>query len=166
MENLLINPNPAPQEVLSEEILNALKELNEKVENEKGEWIYVDNIGIVWAPNVSPMPGAPSPEVPEPATPPPALVGLVEWGKQLDFDNLQKNSVILIKLNVQDPMRVHMMQKAIAKQVLEPRVEKLKNNRICVLFMQSDDDISVMSEEEMGQAGWEKKEKSRIIIPG
>lgn len=166
MENLLINPNPAPQEVLSEEILNILKELNEKVENEKGEWIYVDNIGIVWAPNTSPMPGTPAPEVPEPATPPPSLMGLVEWGKQLDFDNLQKNSVILIKLNVQDPMRVHMMQKAIAKQVLEPRIEKLKNNRICVLFMQSDDDISVMSEEEMKQAGWEKKEKSRIILPG
>ena len=60
-------------------------------------------------------------------------------------------------------MRVQMMQQVIARQVLQPRIEKLKEKKVCILFMQAEDDISVMTEEEMNQAGWEKKEKSRII---
>lgn len=69
----------------------------------------------------------------------------------------------MIKLNADDPMRIRMMQQIIARQVLEPRIEKLKEKHACILFMQPEDDISVMTEEEMNKAGWEKKEKSRII---
>lgn len=143
-----------------------IDELNEKSSNDTGQWIYVnDELGIVWQPN-QPLVIGGDPVVPEPSTPPVALDDLVKWGKTMDFDTIPKNAVVLIKLNVQDPMRVQMMQRAVATQVLQPRIEKLKQNSVCVLFMQSDDDISVMTEEEMGKAGWEKKDKKLIITPG
>lgn len=149
-------------ETPEQQILKQLDELNSKLtDSSGGEWVNVPNYGICWHPNTDPMGGTAG--VPSPATPPPALEALVQWGKVIDFDNIPQNAVVMIKLNVDDPMRVNMMQRAIAKQVLEPRIEKLKEKRTCILFMQAGDDISVMTEEEMGKAGWEKKEKSRII---
>jgi hypothetical protein len=112
------------------------------------------------------MPHGPEPLVPTPPSEsPPLLAELVKWGNTLDFDNIPHNAVVLIKLDVNDPFRVQMMQRIITKQVLEPRIEKLKERHICILFMQSGDDISIMTEEEMKKAGWEKKEKSIIITP-
>lgn len=156
MENEIIVPNaePAAQEP-SAETLKQIDALNEGVNG--GHWIYVNEVGIVWQPNPETKPVIPT------SGPPAVLSQLVDWGKSLDFDNLPYNAVLLIKLNVDDPMRVNMMQRAIAKQVLEPRFEKLKEKRTCILFMQTGDDITVMTEAEMNQAGWEKKEKSRII---
>jgi hypothetical protein len=144
------------------QIFKQLEELNSKLtDKDGGEWINVPHYGICWHPNSDRM-GAPL-GVPSPSTPPTAIEAIVKWGNTIDFDNIPQNAVVLIKLNVTDPMRVNMMQRAIAKQVLEPRIEKLKEKRTCILFMQAEDDISVMTEEEMGKAGWEKKEKSRII---
>ena len=146
------------------EILKELEELNSKVTDaDGGAWINIPNYGICWQPQGDRM-GKPL-GVPSPSTVPPAIEGLVKWGSQLDLDNIPQNSVVLIKLNVQDPMRVQMMQRAIAKQVLEPRIEKLKEKRVCILFMQAGDDITIMTEEDMKKAGWEKKEKSLIITP-
>lgn len=161
MENKITIPKFEPQhQELKDEILKQIDELNSQ-ETNGGEWIYVDKIGICWKPVCDQM-GAP---ITTPVDGPPLVLSkLVEWGKLINFDNLPLNSVVLIKLNVDDPTHVNTMQRAIAKQVLEPRIEKLKENRTCILFMQSGDDISVMTEAEMNQAGWEKKEKSRIII--
>lgn len=158
MENEIIIPNAeqTAQEPTAE-TLKQIDALNEGVDG--GQWIYVNDVGICWQPNATNA--TPSP----PKSGPPVILSqLVEWGKQMDFDNLPYNAVVLIKLNVDDAMRVNMMQRAIAKQVLEPRFEKLKEKRTCILFMQAGDDITVMTEEEMNQAGWEKKEKSRIIL--
>jgi hypothetical protein len=142
-----------------------IAELNEKTSNDNGEWIYInDDIGVVWRPDAQALGVAP--EVPQPATPPPSLVELANWGKSIDFDNITKNSVVVIKINSDNPYYMQGMQQAIARQVLSPRAEKLKANSVCVLFMQAGDDLSVMSEEEMNQAGWEKKQKSLIVIPG
>ena len=149
----------------ADEILKQLEELNSKVTNvDGGEWINIPKYGICWHPNSDIM-GKPL-GVPSPSIPPPALEKLVQWGNVVDLDNIPQNAIVMIKLNVTDPMRANMMHRAIAKQVLEPRIEKLKEKRVCILFMQTGDDISVMTENEMNQAGWEKKEKSRIIIPG
>lgn len=138
--------------------------LNEQSQDDQGEWIYVnDDIGLVWRPDVQSLGAAP--ELPTPSTPPPALEELVRWGKTIDFDNIQKNGVVVIKLNTNDPFYMQAMQRAIAKQVLQPRADKLKANSVCILFMQAGDDLSVMSEEDMNRAGWEKKEKSLIVIP-
>ena len=137
----------------AEQIIKQLEELNSKLTDaDGGEWVNVPNYGLCWHPTGDRM-GIPV-GVPSPSTPPPALEALVKWGKVVDFDNIPQNAVVLIKLNVDDPMRVNLMQRAIAKQVLEPRIEKLKEKRTCILFMQAGDDISVMTEEEMGQAGW------------
>jgi hypothetical protein len=81
----------------------------------------------------------------------------------LDFDGVKENSVVLIKVCVDDPFHLQMMQNVIVKQVLTPRIEKLKEKKVCVLFMRAGDDISIMDETDMAKAGWEKKEKSRII---
>jgi len=162
------NITPKPEQPLaSEEAIKLIDELNEKSQTDKGQWLFSTDLGVVWKPNEVPyMPGqdvVAAHPLPENTTPPVGIESLVKWGNTVDFDNLPKNAVVLIKLNVQDPMRVQMMQRAIAKQVLEPRAEKLKANRVCILFMQSDDDISIMTEEDMNKAGWEKKDKKLII---
>ena len=153
------NITPKQDKVVSEEIIKHIDELNEKSSNDKGRWVYCEELGVVWQPNAASTVMAAAPTEP----PPPLLESIVKWGNTIDFDNLPKNSVVLIKLNVQDPIRVQMMQRAIAQQVLDPRVESLKKNSICILFMESTDDISVMTEQEMNSAGWEKKDKKLII---
>ncbi len=148
-----------------EKTLKLLETLNNAPSaKEGGEWTYIEGHGIVWEPTVGDRMGRPL-VPPVEKTPPSILEEIVKWGGSFDFDNLPMNSVVIIKLNLDNPMRVQMMQRIIAKQVLEPRIETLKANRICVLFMNSDDDISVMSEEDMSQAGWERKDKSLIINP-
>lgn len=138
-----------------------VKELNEQLSNDDGEWRVSSEYGIVWCPNFANKENKPL-GVP-PTTPPPGLEELVQWGNQLDFDNVKENSVVLIKVCVDDPFHLQMMQNVIVKQVLNPRIEKLKEKKICVLFMRAGDDISIMDEDDMKKAGWEKKEKSRII---
>ena len=146
----------------ADQILKELEELNSKVTDaDGGNWVHIPSHGICWQPSGDRM-GKPL-AVPSPSTPPPAIESLVQWGNHVDFESVPENAVVMIKLNVQDPMRVQIMQRAIAKQVLEPRIETLKQKRVCILFMQAGDDISVMPEEEMNKAGWEKKDKSRIL---
>lgn len=161
------NITPPKEVPASEELIKLIDELNEKSQNDNGQWLYCEELGVVWQPNIPAdlmgKPAASEYKLPPEPQHPPLIDSLVKWGNTVDFDNLPKNAVVLIKLNVQDPLRVQMMQRAIAKQVLEPRAEKLKANKTCILFMQSDDDISVMTEEDMKKAGWEKKDKKLII---
>lgn len=97
---------------------------------------------------------------------PNALVdGILEWGKIVDLDNVPDRSVLLIKVNVSDPQYAHHFQMGVVKHILEPRFEKLKDKKITVLFMGSEDDISILTEKDMEKSGWIKKEQSRIIIP-
>ncbi len=160
-----ITQDSLPQ--VPEETIKLIDELNDKSQTDAGQWLFSNDLGVVWKPKDAVfMPGRDTTldyPLPEEKTAPPLLESIVKWGETYDFDNIPKNAVVLIKLNVKDPMRVQMMQRAIAKQVLEPRVEKLKAQQVCVLFVQSDDDISVMTEEDMNKAGWEKKDKKRII---
>ena len=154
-----------PVELTAEEqLLKQVEQLNNETELDKGEWRVSNQYGIVWCPNVADRMGTPL-GVPSPSTPPPVIGELVKWGNTMDFDNIAENSVVIIKLNINDPFRVQMMQRVIAKQVLEPRIEKLKEKRVCILFMQAEDDISVMTEAEMESAGWTKTNKSLIISP-
>lgn len=164
-ETINIEASVVPENEPTDETLKKVDELNEKISNNEGEWQFVENLGIVWIPNTSPMPGSPPPVVPSPPTPPPLLEEIVKWGNTLDFDNIPQNSVILVKLNVDDPSRVAAMQRIITNQVFEPRIEKLKEKHACILFMESGDDVSIMTEEDMKTAGWVRKEPSRIITP-
>jgi hypothetical protein len=165
MSNELIIPNDehGPEPLSVEDIQKYIDKLNTN-SHKDGEWIYHDDLGFVWAPSSGDSMGQlPTPPVDK--TPPKELIKLVEWGKQVDFDTMKPNTVVIIKLNTESPLHVQMMQRAIATQVLQPRVEQLKKNRICVLFMGSDDDITSLTEEDMNKAGWERKEKSLIILP-
>lgn len=162
MKNITPKPENPP---LSEEIIKFIDNLNEKSQTDKGQWLYCEELGVVWQPVIPAMPSNdPTKGIVAPTEQaPPLLESIVKWGQTLDFENLPKKAVVIIKLSVHDPLRVQMMQRAIAKQVLEPRAEKLKANQTCVLFMQSEDDISIMTEEDMNKAGWEKKDKKLII---
>jgi len=98
------------------------------------------------------------------AVKPNALVdGIVEWGKVIDLDNVPDKAVLLIKVNVDDPQYAHHFQMGVVKHVLEPRFEKLKEKKVTVLFLGSQDDISILTEADMAKSGWEKKDQSRII---
>lgn len=110
----------------------------------------------------------PDGNVPDEVTPvearPNALVdGILEWGKTLDINNLSENSVLMIKVNVDDPQYAHHFQMGVVRHVLEPRFELLKQKKVTVLFMSDKDDISVISEVDMNKSGWTKKEPNRII---
>ena len=160
MENVTTNNTVESQQTDSEETINLIAELNSQSINKNGEWINVPNVGPCWRPANIPVAGGAPTETPEI---PPSIQSLISWGNSIDIDNIPQNSVVMIKLGVNDPLRYQMMQRAIARQVLEPRIEKLKEKRVCILFMQAGDDISVMTEEEMNRAGWEKKDRNRII---
>lgn len=98
------------------------------------------------------------------AVKPNALVdGIVEWGKVIDLDNVPDKAVLLIKVNVDDPQYAHHFQMGVVKHVLEPRFEKLKDKKVTVLFLGSQDSIDILTEKDMEKSGWIKKDQSRII---
>jgi hypothetical protein len=94
------------------------------------------------------------------------LNGLVEWGNSLDFNALPEGAVIVVKIGIDDPAYGQQMQMRIVRQILEPRVEILKEKKVAVLFMSTDDDIKVLTEEDLNAIGYTRKDRSRIIIPG
>lgn len=163
MSEKIIDVTSANTTVVQDEVLKQLKELNDKLTNaDGGEWVNTADYGICWHPKPGDRMGEPL-GVPAPSTPPLALESLVKWGDTLDVDSLKDNAVVMIKLDATDPLRANIMSQMIAKQVLEPRIEVLKSKKICILFLGNEDSIDVLTEEDMGKAGWVKKEPSRII---
>lgn len=146
---------------IKEEMLKEVDKLNEALTDRKGEWFYDSYNGICWKPNPIEWDMGNTPTPPSP--PSPLLKELINIGKSIDFNSLTENSVLIIKIKVDGTIRFEMLRQAITKQVLAPRFEILKQKKICVLFLESNDDISVMTEREMNEVGWEKKEKNRII---
>jgi hypothetical protein len=97
--------------------------------------------------------------------PNPLIDGILEWGKTIEFDKVTDNSVLIVKINVEDEEYSRHFQMAVVKHVLEPRFQILKEKKVTVLFMTHRDDISIISENDMNKAGWVKKEQSLIIRP-
>jgi len=145
------------QRLYQEQINKTIDDLNKESSNKNGQWINTSEYGIVWKPNENISAAVPPEKVPT------ILNDIIKWGEPFHFDDLKQNSVVIIKLNTDDSVRTQTLQRMIAQMVLNPRKEILKEKHACVLFLSSDDDISVMDETDMNQAGWEKKEKSRII---
>lgn len=79
------------------------------------------------------------------------------------WDELKPHSLLLIKLDGSNPMRFAQLQHALVTSLLEPRMPMLKEKKISVVFMGSEDDISTLDETEMNRLGWFKKEKTLII---
>lgn len=101
----------------------------------------------------------------EPKATNPLVDGIISWGNTLDFNNVSENSVLLIKVNVDDAEYAHHFQMGVVRHVLEPRYEMLKSKKVTVLFMSDKDDLSILKEDDMAKSGWVKKEPSRIILP-
>jgi len=144
-------------------MLKEVDKLNEALTDNKGEWFYDSYHGICWKPNLTELLMGHTPTPTPPPIPPVSLKDLIDIGKGIDFEKLTENSVLVIKIKIDNTLRFEKLRQAITQQVLGPRFEILKQKKICVLFLESDDDISVMTESEMNQVGWERKEKSRII---
>lgn len=83
--------------------------------------------------------------------------------KTIDLANAPQNGVLIVKISTEDHLYANNIQMGIIQRVLEPRKEMLKEKRLTVLFMAKDDDIALLSEEDMAKAGWVKKDKSPII---
>ena len=149
-------------EKINSNLQDEINKLNELSQDNRGTWKYIHGHGICWVLENDLMGG--TPQVPQ--TTPPALLGdLIKWGNTLNFENLKENEVVTIKIGIEDPEYANKMQFNIVNHVLEPRIELLKSKKIAVLFMSANDDISTMSNEDMEQAGWTRKEKSLIVNP-
>ena len=81
------------------------------------------------------------------------------------WDEVKTNSVLVIKIDASNPTRFGQFQQSIVKHLLEPRMEMLKEKKLSIVFMGTNDDISVLDEKEMNKLGWFKKEKNLIITP-
>ena len=83
----------------------------------------------------------------------------------IDFENIKPNSVLVIKIPAANPGYHARVHAAIVQGILNPRIEILKEKKLGVLFMTTEDEIELLSEEDMNKAGWVKKDKSSIISP-
>ena len=84
----------------------------------------------------------------------------IEIDKIINIDELKDNSIIIF--------RVTEMNKGLQLalfNLVQKYGEKLDLKNCSLLVLGAEANLETLSEEEMGKAGWEKKEKSRIIIP-
>ncbi len=87
------------------------------------------------------------------------------FSKTLDLAAAPKNAVLIVKIGTDDHLYANNLQMGIIQRVLNPRVEILREKKLTVLFMAREDDIALLTEEDMSKAGWVKKEPSLIIQP-
>jgi hypothetical protein len=80
----------------------------------------------------------------------------------LNIDDIKPNTVLVINVDVDGPEQKMAVAPAFAK-LLAPYIPTLKEKRVTVMLMSVNESINLITEEEMNKAGWEKKEKSRII---
>ena len=113
------------------------------------------------APKVPGWAGLPLPETTMPtstAIEVPNATGL----QVINFDELKKNSVIVIKINPEG-----MQQRIAATQqiamALKPFRQQITEKSLAFIVMSTEESFDVLDEEQMNQLGWEKKEKNRII---
>lgn len=154
------------KEKTKDKYLKIIDELNSTLSvTSSGTWLYHDAVGIYWKPNVEYNNKSSNISPPISLSPPDVVGELVSWGNKLDFENIPFNSVVIIRLNVNDLEHAQTLQQAITRLVLQPRIEIIKKQHVCVLFLENGDDVSIMTEAEMSTAGWVRKNPSRIIVP-
>ena len=170
MENNLITPEieSKNREIELQKFNNLLdkyvSELNEALPTQEGQWCNTPEYGLVWVPAPGDKMGVQQ-VAPNPPYPPEVLKALVNFGNTLDLENVAIGSILIVKLGSKDPRAAAMLQMNIVQQILEPRRKQLQEKKLTVMFMASEDDISVMSPKQMEEAGWIKKDKNLIINP-
>lgn len=88
---------------------------------------------------------------------------IVEISNVIDFNATAEGSVIVLKVGG-DPLHKMRMHQAFVR-FINARKELFKQKKFTVLFIEPGEDLSVLSEEDMEKAGWQRKEKSLIINP-
>ena len=88
---------------------------------------------------------------------------LVLIDQVLDIKNIEPKSVIVLKIggDAGHKMRMH---RAFVRFV-ESKGNLFKEKELTFMFLEPGDSLEVLTEEDMKNAGWQKKEKSLIIQP-
>lgn len=82
----------------------------------------------------------------------------------VNIDDIKPNSILIITVDVENPIQ-KMAVAPVFSKLLAPYAAKLREKSVTVMLMTANENINLISEEEMNNAGWEKKEKSLIIKP-
>ena len=82
----------------------------------------------------------------------------------LNVDDLKQNSVLIVNVDVKSPEHKMALAPVFAK-LFTPFSQKLREKSVTVMLMSLKESIQMISEEDMNNAGWFKKEKSLIIKP-
>lgn len=82
----------------------------------------------------------------------------------INMDEIPKNSVLIIKLNVNNPEEKMAVLPTIAK-LFVPYKDILREKSVTVMMIGAAESIDIIPEAEMNKAGWHKKEQSLIINP-
>ena len=82
----------------------------------------------------------------------------------LNMDDIKPNSILVINIDVENPIQ-KMAVAPVFSKLLAPYAAKLREKGVTVMLMTLNENINIISEEEMNAAGWEKKGKSLIINP-
>ena len=88
---------------------------------------------------------------------------LLQIDNVIDFDNLVPNSVIVLKIGGDTGHKMRMHQAFV--RFINSKGDLFKEKKFTVLFLEPEDSLEVLTEEDMNKAGWQKKEKSLIIKP-
>lgn len=102
------------------------------------------------------------PEVPQ--TPPSTLELPAENISTINVDEIKPNTILVINVQVDSPVQ-KMAVAPVFSKLLAPYAAKLREKGVTVMLMSLHENINLISEEEMNNAGWFKKEKSLIINP-
>ena len=81
----------------------------------------------------------------------------------IDFANLAKNSVIVLKIGGDAGHKLRMHQAFV--RFVKSKEDIFKEKQLTVLFLEPEDSFEVLTEEDMNKAGWQKKEKGLIVKP-
>ena len=88
---------------------------------------------------------------------------MVEIDNVLDFENLKENSVIVLRIGGDAGHKMRMHQAFV--RFINSKGDLFKKKKFTVLFLEPEDGLDVLTEEDMDKAGWQKKDPSRIIKP-
>lgn len=78
--------------------------------------------------------------------------------KTLCVDDIPKNSFLIIRVDVAGPMEKNLAAKGIVPELMKYK-SVLQEKLITLMIMTPKENLEVLTEEEMNQAGWFKKEK-------
>lgn len=82
----------------------------------------------------------------------------------INVDDIKPNSILVINIDVGSPIE-KMAVAPVFSKLLAPYAAKLREKGVTVMLMTLHENINLITEEEMANAGWEKKAKSLIINP-